>query len=117
MAALEQIDAETTPAWIEYRRQRGEAQGDHVIPRGTYEATLIEVTVVRRKDQSGHVIRMVARTKHLGRYVLAWRGLGSDPLDPYALTEGEVRSLRKFATAMAIPVPASAPEIVSALHE
>lgn len=123
MSALEQAPFEQlddpdaqTPAWIEYRRQRGETQGDHAIPRGTFEATLIEVAPVRRKDGSGWVIRLVARTEHLGRYVLAWRGLGSNPLDIFDLAEGEVKALRRFAQSMGIPVPAPAPEILQALQ-
>jgi hypothetical protein len=115
---FEQVDTPDTrtPAVEAYRKQRGTQDERRIIPRGTYDATLIETTVVRRKDGGGYVVRMVARTDRLGAYLLAWRGLSTDPTDPYALTDGQVKSLRKFAEGMGITVPAPAPIIVGALH-
>lgn len=109
-------DAEQrTPAWEQYRKQRGTTDERRTIPKGTYEATLIESTIVRRKDGGGFVIRLVARTDRLGVYLSSWRGLSSDAFDPFSLTDGQVKSLRKFAVGMGIAVPAPASEIVGAL--
>lgn len=105
-----------TPAWEAYRRQRGDREGDHVLPRGTFEAELIEADMLRRKDGSGYVLRLVARTIGLGKYVIGWRGLGSNGMDPWDLTESEVKGLRKWAQGMGLPTPAPAREIVAALQ-
>lgn len=117
---IETLDDEQqrTPTWEQYRKQRGEnADERKTCPRGTYEATLVEAALVRRKDGGGFVIRMVARTTGLGVFLVSWRGLSADEFDPYKLTDSQVKSLRKFAESMGIPTPAPAQQIVNALFD
>lgn len=99
-----------TPAWQELLKQMGgpDQAPVNAIPRGTYDATLLDATVVRRRDGGGFALRMIAVTERLGRYVLAWRGLSEDLSDPFKLSEGQLRGLRKFAASMGVstaPVP------------
>jgi hypothetical protein len=101
--------ADGAPEW---ERMREQVKRSGTIPRGTYEATLSNVALVRRKDSGSWVLRMIARTDRLGRYVHAWRGLSENPDDPYDLTDGQVRGLRKFAEAMGVATPAPAAQIV-----
>lgn len=105
-----------TPIWEQYLLQRGTEDERRTCPRGTYEAMLLEVRIVRRKD-GGFLLRMVSRTVGLGVFLVTWRGLSTDFSDPFDLTEVEVRSLRKFAAGMGVPVPAPAREIVEALQK
>lgn len=123
MTAVDQIPVDVlddedaqTPEWEQLLKQQGSTGAVNVIPRGTFAATLVEVMPVRRRDGGGWALRMLAVTTNLQRYVLAWRGLSEDPHDPYALSEAQVRGLRKFAASMGVPVPAPAAEIVEALR-
>lgn len=106
--------AAETPEWETLRRQHGDTKAN-LLPRGTYDATLIEVKPIRRRDTGTWLLRMLARTDRLGRFVVAWRGLSENPDDPFDLTDGQVKGLRKFADSMGIPTPAPAQEIVEAL--
>lgn len=112
---FEQLDGDRTEAVEALIKQRGTQDERRLIPRGTYEATLLEADLVRRKDGGGFVVRMVARTDRLGVYLISWRGLSTDATDPYTLTDNQVKSLRKFAESMGIPVPAPAGLIVQTL--
>lgn len=113
---MDVLDDETqrSPEWESMREQ---IRRTGTIPRGTYEATLSNVAIVRRKDTRAWALRMIARTDRLGRYVHAWRGLSDNPDDAFDLTEGQVKALRKFAGTMGIPTPAPAAEIVEALAQ
>jgi hypothetical protein len=90
----------------EHQRKAG------TIPPGTYEAELREVAIVRRKKDSSHVLRMLVRTTDLGRYAIAWQGLSENPDDPWDLTPGQLRGLRRVADRLCVPSLCEGREIV-----
>jgi hypothetical protein len=90
----------------EHQRKAG------TIPPGTYEAELREVAIVRRKKDSSHVLRMLVRTTELGRYAIAWQGLSENPDDPWDLTAGQLRGLRRVADRLCVPSLCEGREIV-----
>lgn len=102
-----------SPDWESMRSQ---LKTSGTLPRGTYDATLREIALVKRKDTGAWVLRLLARTDRLGRYVVSWRGLSENPADPYDLTDGQVKGLRKFADSLGIPTPAPAEEIIEGLR-
>jgi hypothetical protein len=67
------------------------------IPPGTYDAELREVAIVRRRKDDSHVLRLLVRTTDLGRYAIQWVGLSENPDDPWDLTPGQLRGLRRVA--------------------
>jgi hypothetical protein len=107
-------EQQRTDTWTKLRDQ---TRKTGTIPRGTYDAKLREVQIIRRRDGGGYALRMIALTDNLKRYVMAWRGLSESPDDPYDLTEAQVKGLRRFAEQMGIPVPAPAHAIVEALGQ
>jgi hypothetical protein len=90
----------------EHQRKAG------TIPPGTYEAILREVAIVRRKKDQTHVLRMLVRTEDLGRYAIAWQGLSENPDDPWDLTPGQLRGLRRVADRLCVPSLCEGREIV-----
>jgi hypothetical protein len=90
----------------EHQRKAG------TIPPGTYEAILREVAIVRRKKDQTHVLRMLVCTKDLGRYAIAWQGLSENPDDPWDLTAGQLRGLRRVADRLCVPSLCEGREIV-----
>jgi hypothetical protein len=82
------------------------------IPPGTYEAELREVAIVRRKKDQTHVLRLLVRTVELGRYAIAWQGLSENPDDPWDLTPGQLRGLRRVADRLCVPSLCEGREIV-----
>jgi hypothetical protein len=72
------------------------------IPPGTYDAELREVAIVKRQKDGSHVLRLLCRTTDLGRYVIAWHGLSENPADPFDLTDGQRRGLRRVADRLGV---------------
>jgi hypothetical protein len=82
------------------------------IPPGTYDAELREVAIVRRKKDDSHVLRLLVRTTDLGRYAIQWQGLSENPDDPWDLTAGQLRGLRRLADRLAVANTGAPREIV-----
>jgi hypothetical protein len=114
MTTIEKLDESQRTDAFEQLRDQERRQG--TIPRGTYEATLREVALIRRKDGSGWLLRLIVCTIGLGRYLVSWQGLSENPEDPFDLTDTQVRSVRRFADKMAIATPAPGEQIVEALR-
>src|SRR5215216_3581108 len=110
---IEVLDAEheRTEAWQQFDEQQKRIG---TLPKGTYDATISEVAVVRRKDDDSHVLRILIHTVALGRDAHAWQGLAVDGDDPFALDESRARALRKFTDRLGIP-PGSPSSVVSDL--
>jgi hypothetical protein len=90
----------------EHQRKAG------TIPPGTYEAELREVALVRRKKDNSWVLRLLVRTVELGRYAIAWQGLSDNPDDPWDLSPGQLRGLRRVADRLCVPSLCDGREIV-----
>ena len=101
MSTVEVLDAknEHTDAWREYDEQTKRVG---TIPKGTYEGTLNNVAIVKRKDDDSWVLRLIARTNVRGQMVVAWQGLSEDPDDPFAMTETQAKSVVRFAGRLGI---------------
>jgi hypothetical protein len=102
-------EGERTPAHDEIPKEQ---RKPGTVPPGTFDAELREVAIVRRQKDGAHLLRLLARTVELDRYVIAWHNLSKNEADPFDLTPDQLRSLRRVADRLCVPSLCPAQEIV-----
>jgi len=97
---------------VEVREQRAKGWD---LPKGTYDATITQVAVLRRRDHGAFVLRVLLRTRRLDRHVVVWQGLAEQGMDPLNLNIAELRSLRRFAERLGLPTLLSSSQVLEGL--
>jgi hypothetical protein len=105
-------EGDRTPAHEEIPQQQRKAG---TVPPGTFDAELREVAIVRKRKDGSHMLRLLARTVELDRYVIAWHGLSKNTEDPFDLTPDQLRGLRRVADRLCVPSLREPREIVEGI--
>lgn len=99
--------------WEKFRARA--SAGDWGIPKGSYEATVMSVRVVQRRDTGDWGIRILFRADRLGLDGYAWRSLSKHADDPLRLSKSQVKSLREWAVKIGIAGSAPADIVAGAM--